>query len=151
MKTRSAEEMIDHLIANSIKDENGCILWLGCVAGKGYGVVCWQGHQVYIHRLAYQLEHPDETIDVIRHSCDVPNCWNMDHLHNGTTQDNIDDMIAKGRHHHGETTHNSVLTDDLVRYIRASTLTGTRLAIELNIDPATISYARRGKTWTHVQ
>ena len=34
----------------------------------------------------------------VMHSCDTPRCCNPDHLSLGTSKDNSDDMVAKGRH-----------------------------------------------------
>jgi hypothetical protein len=42
------------------------------------------------------------------------------------------------------------LTDEEVRLIRTSKLTGRQLAADLGVSPATISNVRRYKSWTHV-
>lgn len=42
------------------------------------------------------------------------------------------------------------LTDDDVRLVRTSHLTGRQLAADLGVSPATISNIRRNKIWTHV-
>lgn len=69
---RSQDELIQHLFDRSILNEDtGCILWQGCTAGKGYGVVGYQGRQQYVHRLAYQFENPNEELNIIRHTCDT--------------------------------------------------------------------------------
>lgn len=61
-------------------------------AGEGYGVICYQGKQIYIHRLIYEYVF-GELPNIIRHSCDTPNCWNPDHLHDGTHADNVADKV----------------------------------------------------------
>jgi len=149
---RSQEEMVEHLFAHSILDEaTGCILWQGCKAGKGYGVTCWQGKQVYVHKLAYKFEYPDEIQNVVRHTCDTSSCWRLDHLINGTTQDNIDDMLTKHRHMHGSNHYNTIFTEEDIKLIRASTLENIEVARIYGVNNATIHYIRKGKTWTHVQ
>lgn len=39
----------------------------------------------------------------VLHKCDVKNCVNPDHLFVGTQQDNVDDMMSKGRGAFGDT------------------------------------------------
>src|SRR6267154_5593390 len=95
-----------------------CILWLGSASGKGYGVISWMGRQAYIHRLIYHFHNPNEILDVIRHTCDTPNCWHIDHLRNGTTADNVADKIAKARHIFGTQSYNSHLTEKDIIAIR---------------------------------
>ncbi len=152
MSYRSIDEIIDVLFDKSIYDEEtGCWLWQGCVAGKGYGVIHFQGKQAYVHRVAYHIEHPDEALKVVRHSCDTPNCWSINHLHNGSTQDNVDDKVAKMRHIFGPYCHNAALDIDDIKKIRSSKLRQVELASKFKVSPATICYILGGKTWTHVQ
>lgn len=148
---RTQDQLIDHLLSRSIYDEStGCILWQGSVAGKGYGVTCWQSKQVYIHRIAYQFEYPNEEIEVIRHTCDTPNCWNIEHLRNGSTQDNVDDKVNKRRHIYGSDNYNAKFTEDDIRVIRSSELNLYELAVQYDVSPSNIHYIRSFKTWKHV-
>jgi len=147
--SRTQEELIEHLLENSVYDESsGCILWQGCTAGNG--VTCWQGKQVYIHRLAYHFEHPEEKLDVIRHTCDTPNCWNLEHLRNGTTLDNVLDKVIKGRQPRGSAMHNAAFTEDDIVDIRNSPLNLYELGDKYAVNPVTIFYIRKRKTWKHV-
>lgn len=78
-----------------------CWNWsLGCDK-DGYGVfcVCIGRSNVRAHRFAYELTYPEETITgkVIRHSCDNPKCVNPAHLSVGTTQENVNDKMVRGR------------------------------------------------------
>jgi hypothetical protein len=66
------------------------------------------------HRMAWLLYRgPIPPGLCVLHRCDVPACVNPDHLFLGTPQDNVRDMMAKGRgkYLHGEAHHNSKLTD----------------------------------------
>lgn len=151
MNTRTEDELIDHLLVNSIVDsETGCILWQGCVAGRGYGVTCWQGKQVYVHRIAYQFEYPNEILNVVRHTCDIPNCWKIEHLVNGTTLDNVLDKVAKGRQPRGSLMHNAAFTEEQILEIRSSPLNLYQLADLYSVTPSNIHYIRVRKTWKHV-
>jgi hypothetical protein len=147
------DEEIDHLakrLWSQSHEYGACILWEGPRAGKGYGVISWQGKQVYIHRLIYQLHNPDAILDIVRHTCDTPNCWEIDHLINGSTAENVDDKIKKLRHVFGMDNYNTKLTDDDVRAIRASTKTHEQIGIEFGVHRATIHYIRARKTWKHI-
>ena len=127
-----------------------CILWQGPRAGRGYGVISWQGKQVYIHRLIFQLHNPEAILDVVRHTCDTPNCWDIDHLINGTTADNVDDKVTKLRHVFGSQYNNVKFTEDDIRAIRASDKNIYTLAGEYSVSPSNIHYIRSRKTWKHI-
>lgn len=82
-------------------DENGCIKWPGSSNTQGYGGgVLTVGNYTYYgaHRVAYFIEYGEfnKTLHVL-HKCDNPKCVNPDHLFLGTHEDNMADMVAKGR------------------------------------------------------
>lgn len=129
------------------KSGSGC--WVWTASGKnGYG--CLDGK--YAHRLSYQW-HKGEIPEgmQVMHSCDNRLCVNPDHLSLGTNKDNSNDMMAKGRHRttpkSGESAHNSRLTKEAVRQIRASTAPISFLAKVHGVHKTTISDVRRNKTW----
>ena len=51
------------------------------------------------HRFIFQIFNPEESIKekIICHKCDRPGCINPDHLFSGTSKDNTQDAIRKGR------------------------------------------------------
>ena len=50
------------------------------------------------HRAAYLLAgNTLQPGNVIRHTCDVPHCFNPEHLIEGTQADNLQDAIDRGR------------------------------------------------------
>ena len=88
----------ERLKARSVENENGCWIWSGSKATRGYGKMRVNGVGTAAHRYSYSVNHgsiPDGMI--VCHTCDTPSCVNPDHLFVGTTKDNYDDMIKKGR------------------------------------------------------
>ena len=76
-----------------------CWPWRGRRLRSGYGRLVLRGRQIAAHRIAYELSNgPVPTGLLVCHSCDNPPCCNPLHLWIGTHQDNMDDMMAKGRH-----------------------------------------------------
>ena len=143
---------------------DACWVWTAAVFKKrnGYGMFHLGTREtrrtLYAHRFSYELVHgpignPD--LDVC-HRCDNPPCVNPAHLFLGTAADNVADMVSKGRRrqgrtHRGEDHHNAVLTDDLVRQIRASDERITALARRRGVSRYAVFCVRQGKTWTHVR
>jgi hypothetical protein len=150
-KRRTEEELIEHLFENSVFDEEtGCLLWQGTISSTGYGVVSYQGKLQAVHRLAYKIDNPDETVNVVLHSCDTKNCWRLDHLSNGSYQDNKNDSMSKGRHAYGTQVGTSVLSEDQVIKIKTSTNYTRNLANEFGVSTQTIRAIRSGKMWKHI-
>ena len=76
---------------------SGCWLWTGSLVGWGYGRFASK-HRTNAHRMSYMIycePIPDNML--VCHKCDVPSCVNPDHLFLGTTIDNINDKVRKGR------------------------------------------------------
>ena len=76
-----------------------CWLWPFERSEKDYGLIWVENFVFMVHRLAY--EHyigPIPQGQVIRHKCDRPPCFNPAHLIAGTQQENMADMVARGRH-----------------------------------------------------
>ena len=65
----------------------------------GYGILLLSNHRSYkAHRFVWeQVNGPIPKGMNICHTCDVPSCCNPEHLFLGTQQDNVTDMINKGR------------------------------------------------------
>lgn len=109
------------------------------------------------HRVSYELTNgsiPDGLF--VCHRCDNPACVNPAHLFLGTHQDNVDDMIAKGRKivARGESQHCSKLTAEQVTEIRrryaSGNITMYTLAVEWGMSVPTICNIIHRKTWKHI-
>lgn len=82
---------------------NGCWEFTGDKAG-GYGRILVGGRygkHVAAHRFMYQLllKRPLRDDEFVLHRCDNRPCVHPGHLFLGTQQDNVDDMVAKGRNY----------------------------------------------------
>ncbi|MEW2177163.1 HNH endonuclease signature motif containing protein [Streptomyces sp. NPDC005406] len=76
-----------------------CWLWTGGLSDTGYGSFKDdQKRSMGAHRFSYQLHYDSIAEGMhVMHSCDTPACVNPHHLSLGTRQDNMRDMLAKGR------------------------------------------------------
>ncbi len=131
---------------------NYCWLWQGSLT-KGYGQIKLQAlDEIKPHRVSWVLAHGKIPKGIkVLHSCDVRNCVNPSHLFLGTTLDNINDKISKGRHkgwklhsgaHRGEKNSRTKLTDEKVQEIRFRYANGetnqSKLAKEYKVGQAQI-------------
>lgn len=78
--------LIDRFAEKVALDDNGCLIWTGGQAGghgdDKYGVIGYQGRQVYAHQAAWFLaygEWPAAGLQV-DHQCLIKLCANVDHL-----------------------------------------------------------------------
>jgi hypothetical protein len=81
------------------ENESGCRLWLASCDSRGYGHIWDKGKLRIAHRVAWELTNgpiPDGLW--VLHRCDVRRCVNPAHLFLGTHDDNMHDMVRKGRH-----------------------------------------------------
>ena len=77
---------------------SGCWIWTGKLDRHGYGRIFINGKEGFVHRHAWRQHRGDHGPLFVLHKCDVPACCNPDHLFLGTQQDNLADMLRKGRH-----------------------------------------------------
>lgn len=102
-----------------------CLEVRGALNAYGYGTLKYYGRVLMAHRVVYCGVNgiPYEAIagDVVRHDCDNPACINPEHLSIGTTQDNVDDKMRRGRHQccAGENNGRAKLTNAQSDEIRA--------------------------------
>lgn len=82
----------------SVKSSADCWEWQGYLTAHGYGFTRIKGKGFLAHRLSWVWHYgaiPDG-INVC-HTCDNPRCVRPTHLFLGTQDDNVQDMIRKGR------------------------------------------------------
>lgn len=85
----------------------------------------------------------------VLHKCDNPSCCNPSHLSLGTHQQNMSDMMRKGRGRgaRGERNKNAKLTESDVDEIRASSHGSTALANKHGVSRHQIWLIRSGRSW----
>lgn len=77
---------------------DGCWLWRAAIDRDGYGIFSYAGKTRRAAR--YALELDGRTLgpgEMACHHCDNPQCVRPGHLFAGTNQDNMQDMVRKGR------------------------------------------------------
>jgi len=103
------------------------------------------------HRYAYEyFNGPLEKDLLVCHKCDNPSCVNPEHLFKGTTQDNIDDKIKKGRLAYGRDAKDKWLDWDTVRNIRKDHKEGDKgseLSKKYGISRQQISRVVNNQIW----
>lgn len=113
-----------------------------------------------VHRSSYELKvGPIPNGLMVLHDCDVPACFNPEHLYVGTHTDNAVDMVRRGRANRAKGTRHASckLTLEEVCRIRELHRNPERkygemsaFARELGISKGNISNIATGKTWRHL-
>lgn len=131
--------------------ETDCWEWRGGRDDRGYGQFRAPGKSWIASRAAHHIYNasiPDGML--VRHKCDNPPCVNPSHLEAGTTADNIEDKVSKGRQSKGVDIYTNKLSVEQVlsikRQLAAGGKTG-RIAVAHGVSPATISDIKVGRTW----
>jgi len=175
LATRPIPQLSEAQKANFAKkvkkgQQDECWPWVASRNRKGYGQFAIQNYPVIAHRIAYILEHgsiPNEAPHIL-HRCDNPPCCNPAHLFAGTNEENIKDMVAKGRSAKGDRTgprlhpecmprgsrhHGAKLNETQVVEIRRRRKAGDflrKIANAFMVSEATIRHIIAGKIWRHV-
>lgn len=139
---------------------DGCWVWTGARQAKGYGRVWFRGRIWGTHRLAWFLTRGEIHAALqVCHRCDNPPCCNPAHLFLGTNEENVADMMRKGRFNvgsrpRGADVHNARLTEaDVLEIRRLHAVTGelTPLARRFRVTRQNIYRIVTGRSWRHVK
>lgn len=169
MKTGPKPQPIASRFWSKVDTSGDCWEWTGCQrAGYGYFRVA-AGHMEMAHRFSWQLAYgPISNGLFVCHACDNPRCVRPDHLFLGTHDENMADMVRKGRSPSGDRNpsrrfpervsrgehHTAKLTEAQVRDIRARYTPGyghlTELGREFGVTPDAIKFIVTRQTWKHI-
>ena len=139
-----------------VNSSTGCWDWLAAIGYHGYGVIGFNKKTELAHRLSYAIHKGTIGGLFVLHRCDNRECVNPEHLFLGTTQDNVDDKVSKGRQYRplGELSHTSSLTEQNVILIKKRLKQGdTHLSISMDygVSRCTITDINLGRAWSSVQ
>lgn len=134
-----------------------CWEWNGnCTRLRGYGSFHLNGRGVAVSRVSYEVfvgEIPPGLL--VRHKCDNPPCMNPEHLETGTTKQNVQDMLDRGRHNPpvGSRNGRSILDEGKVADIFALRDSGKHWAEVgpmFGVSGSTVYSIWKGHRWRHV-
>ncbi len=131
-----------------VNKSDGCWLWTGGKSTSGYGQICvTTGRIERTHRVSWFLatgEWPPSGLHVCHH-CDTPTCVRPDHLFLGTHQDNMRDMVSKGR----SGVHKDLSDDEAkaVRELHVSGVGAQELAARFEVSDSTVQAILTGQIY----
>ena len=132
-----------------------CWIWDASLNNYGYGTFWYKDRHDIAQRASYELFVGDIPADkFVLHSCDNPSCINPHHLFVGTHQDNMADMVAKGRSKQGEINRFSKLKTEqvieILRLYKNGFKNKTALAKRFSVKPPTIHKIVTGQSWKNI-
>lgn len=143
--------IIDRLSTRYVETEDGCHIFIGHKDKDGYGIIRYDGPLYKAHRLVWMGYFGSIPLGMnILHACDNPSCINHRHLFVGTQQDNVNDMIAKGRDKFNNYA-NSRLNEIQIAEIKdllSEGWTQQRIADKFKVNQSAISDIKTGRTWS---
>lgn len=143
------------VVKGSAIDE--CWRWIGSKGPRGYGAIGDGSKNLRAHRLSWEMHNSQKIPDGMEvcHRCDNPECTNPSHLFVGTHQENMDDMMAKGRRPPttGTRQWKSRFTEDQVidiRKMHADGFARKEICDKYNANSSIIGKIVNGKLWRHL-
>jgi len=122
-----------------VNKTDGCWLWTGSTAGRGYGHIRIDHRYEGAHRVSFALAvGPVPTDLFVCHHCDTPACVRPDHLFLGTASENAIDREKKQRHPYSKERFYPHITQADRASIRAARAAGMRLrdvAVRYGVTP----------------
>lgn len=150
---------LEQRIESRIISRKDC--WITDLASKQYPTIRVNGNKKLLSRVMYEIcngEIPEGML--VCHKCDNPGCVNPSHLFLGTQQDNMTDMVSKGRSNktkgfkRGSENSQSKLTEEQVIEIKSllaeGNLSQPKIANLFCISRSTVQAIKESKVWRHI-
>ncbi len=139
-----------------VRGPDDCWEWIAAKI-NGYGKIRLDGGKLSKHKgahaVAYELAHgPIPEGLQANHKCDNPGCCNPRHIYAGTSKQNMEDKVSRGRHNcvRGEDHGMSKLNELKVLSIRDDGRTHSVIAGDYGVDRRLIGMIKRRQRWAHV-
>lgn len=154
IEKRIRDYLIFRVEKTSVIKENGCVEWTGTKNNAGYGLIRFSMQRgdsykpsIPVSRAHYMAYHNIilERHQHVCHKCDNRACVNIKHLFLGSSKDNMQDCIAKGRkakthaYHHRE----RKFTNEQIEEIRKAPGTLREVCEKYGISNPYLSKLRR--------
>jgi hypothetical protein len=145
----------EKLLAHSLREcSTNCLIWQRAKVSGGYAQLKYEQKNVAVHRFVWQLFNgPIPETLVVRHSCHIRACINIEHLSIGTSADNNHDTVQAGRQAKGSKNGKTKLSEEAIIDIRQRLNAGNTLAnigALYGVTSVTIYKIKSGRTWRHV-
>ncbi len=135
---------------------SGCWIFAGAT-NRGYGQLTIAGETHKAHRLAWEIAN-NQNVPAglfVCHRCDVRSCVNPAHLFVGTHDDNMTDMIAKGRDYRGEPARGSnharaIIDESIAIEIYYAIGRVSHIAERFRVARAVVRGIKRRDQWAHI-
>lgn len=146
---RKGQDAYD-IVMSQVERQGDCLIFTGFIARNGYGRVETKATgPIGVHRVVAERHYGPSDLLVL-HSCDTPTCVEPSHLRYGTHSDNNLDKKIRARAPRGAKNHKTLLTEDEVRQIRASSLPSEQVGKKFGVAGRTIRNVRTRRTWAWV-
>jgi hypothetical protein len=149
---RKGASLTERLLSKRFISDTGCWEWTGYIMPNGYGQIGLGQSVFLVHRASYSVFVGDIPEGLyVCHKCDNRKCFNPDHLFAATHNENMADMINKGRQRSlsGVESPNAKLTTEQIQEIRDRYIpyvTTAELANEFGITKQYVGQLAR-KEW----
>lgn len=165
-ETWSLKQWTDWLEENSekvmvVKKLGNCWEWQRALTGGDrthrYAMVHYDERVRHVNRITFEKQGNVLTPKIhVRHKCDHSKCVNPNHLELGSHQDNVDDMVQRGRQAKGTDNGRVKLTSEQVLEIRekykdkSKSTSQRELAREYGVHQTLIGFIVREEIWKHI-
>lgn len=137
-------------------DGDGCWTWQAGHDKDGYGAFRAEHNGVIYtraHRYSYALHKGNiPSLLEVCHTCDNRSCVRPDHLFPGTSRENHEDKMRKGRHRarFGEEHPFARLTEEQAKVILTDPRPHTQIANQYGVHVQTIRSLKNRDSWPHL-